>query len=71
MLYEVITFYNVYDNIRTIDLGTPFLTSALPPGVIFPTYVGNGLKGNTYGFELQGTWQATDTLKITAAYSLV
>jgi len=69
--FDLATFYNVYDNIRTIDSGTPYITPSLPPGVIFPTYVGNGLEGNTYGFELQGTWQATDTLKITAAYSLI
>ena len=68
--FDLATFYNVYDNLRTLEDGSPII-SLNPPSVIIPAYVGNGLEGNTYGFELQGTWQATDTLKIIAAYSLI
>ncbi len=49
---SVTTFYNRYDDLRSIDLqsSTEFL----------PLKWGNGLKGDTYGLEAWGKWQVTD-----------
>lgn len=47
---NVSSFYNVYDNIRTVEPGPP-------PGI--PVTFGNGVKGNTYGAELSFIYQAS------------
>ncbi|HEX6428630.1 MAG TPA: TonB-dependent receptor [Niastella sp.] len=43
------TFYNRYDNIRSIEPG--------PPPFNIPFALGNGVKGVSYGSELSATWQ--------------
>lgn len=67
---DLATFYNDYDNLRTIEAATP-VSTPFPPAVTIPSYLANGLEGSTYGLELQATWQATDTLKLVAAYALI
>lgn len=69
---DMATFYNDYDDIRALEPGTPYLDmSTFPPSAVYPTNIENGLEGETYGFELQGTWQASENLKIFAAYSYI
>lgn len=70
LTFDLATFYNDYDDLRTIDAASPVIT-LFPPSVTLPSSLGNGLEGNTYGLELQTTWQATDRIRITAAYSLI
>jgi iron complex outermembrane receptor protein len=45
-------FYNVYDDLRTVE-------SAAAPGFL-PLYWGNSMRGDTYGIDAWGNWQATD-----------
>ncbi len=69
---DLATFYNEYNDLRALEPGTPYLDmSTFPPSPVYPTDIENGLEGETYGFELQGTWQATDNLKIFAAYTYI
>lgn len=64
-------YYNDYHNLRTLDPGRPFPDTSVFPPLVLPIHLANSLQGNTYGFELQGTWQATNRLKISTAYTLI
>jgi iron complex outermembrane recepter protein len=69
---DLATYYNVYDNLRSFGKGTPYYEfTPSPPHLVMPEYLVNGLEGDTYGFEIQGTWQATDKLKLFAGYSWI
>jgi iron complex outermembrane receptor protein len=50
--FAVAPFYNVYDNLKTVDpnLVTGFL----------PLYWGNSLRGDTYGLDAWASWQVSD-----------
>jgi iron complex outermembrane receptor protein len=63
-------YYNDYDEIRGVRENQPFIdmTSA-PPMLVLPFVFDNSIDGRVYGFELQGTWQAAQNLRIIAAYS--
>jgi iron complex outermembrane receptor protein len=50
-------FYNRYDDLRTNDL--------TPPGT-FPGFVGNSLKGETYGAEIWGDYAVRDWWRLSA-----
>jgi iron complex outermembrane receptor protein len=56
-------FYNVYDDIRSAEPGPP------PYGI--PITFGNGVKGNTYGFELSTTYQATGWWNLRGGYTFL
>jgi iron complex outermembrane receptor protein len=59
---DLATYYNVYDDIRSLN------PDPESPWII---YFGNSAEGNTYGFEIQATWQATRNLKVFAAYTFL
>ena len=46
--FSIATFYNSYDNLRSVEPG--------PPPLNVPFTYGNGVKGNTYGAELSATF---------------
>ena len=54
-------FYNLYDDIRSASLSP----------TIFPVVFQNGLKGETYGFELTGDYQMLDWWRLHAGYDLL
>jgi len=61
-------FYNDYDELAAIELGTPFVD----PGdgrTIVPLLFENRMQGRTYGAELLVEWQPVDTWRLTASYS--
>lgn len=51
------TFYNVYEELRSVN-------GAFPAQVI-----ANDFKGETYGVELSGNWQATDWWRLRGGYT--
>jgi iron complex outermembrane receptor protein len=53
----VSAFYNVYDNLRTIE---PISSASF-----FPLRWGNLMEGNTYGVVTWANWQATDRWRLT------
>jgi iron complex outermembrane recepter protein len=61
--FSVSAFYNVYDNLRTIepDSATVFI----------PLHWGNLMAGDTYGFELWGNYQLTDWWRLSPGFSTV
>jgi iron complex outermembrane recepter protein len=52
------SFYNDYSNLRSVDAITP--TNFV---------IGNGFKGQTWGFELSGTYQAADWWRLRGGYT--
>ncbi|HYG35907.1 MAG TPA: TonB-dependent receptor [Clostridia bacterium] len=60
LLLSVATFYNDYDDIHSIE-----------PSTISPTTLvfGSGLRGESWGVELSGTYQVTDTWRLRGGYT--
>jgi len=57
---SVSTFYNVYDELRTIELS---------PGGVLPFVIGNKMRGNAYGVEMWGTYRVNDWWRLSAGYN--
>jgi len=67
---DLATFYNVYQNLRTVEPEAPtFESTPLPPHVLIPQMFGNGMHGRTYGAELSADWSVVDRWKLTGSYS--
>ena len=67
---DVATFYNVYDNLRTYEPGTPFLeTSPAPEHLVVLFMADNKMYGETYGGELEADWRVMDWWRLRAAYT--
>jgi len=58
---SVSAFYNVYDDLRTVE---PSSSS-----VFLPLYWGNLMRGDTYGLEAWANWQATDWWRLSPGVS--
>jgi iron complex outermembrane recepter protein len=56
--FSVSAFYNVYDDLRTAELGPNF-----------PFEWGNRMAGNTYGLEVWGNYQVTDWWRLSPGLS--
>jgi iron complex outermembrane receptor protein len=56
------TFYNRYDNLRSVEPG--------PPPLNIPFTFGNGVKGNSYGGELSATWQVYKSWQLRGGYTV-
>ena len=67
---DIAAFYNNYDNLLSIEPGTPFSeTSPAPTHVVVPFFFGNGLLGNTAGFEIAPDWTPTSKWRLRGSYS--
>jgi iron complex outermembrane receptor protein len=58
--FSVSGFYNIYENLRTVEATTPF---------VIPLMVKNGMEGETYGVEAWGTYSLTDWWRLSAGVS--
>jgi iron complex outermembrane receptor protein len=58
---SISTFYNDYDDLRSIE--------RVNPSAAFPVYIGNGLTGESYGAELTADYQATEIWQLHAGYT--
>lgn len=68
---DIATFYNIYDKQRSIE-GPGAPDFATYPGVVtLPFTIGNGIDGETYGFEVANTFRAFDWWRIRANYSFL
>ncbi len=56
-------FYNVYDNLRTVE--------PLPAPGFLPLYWGNALRGDTYGVDAWGNWQVAPWWRLSPGVSWV
>jgi iron complex outermembrane receptor protein len=60
---SVSTFYNDYDDLRTVEPGPP------PAGI--PFTLGNSLRGHAYGVEPATVYQVSDRMRLRGGYSLL
>ena len=69
---DIAAFYNRYDDLTTLEPGTPFVTAQLSPGDVFlPLLFDDKMDGETYGVELASTWQPIDWLRVSLGYSFL
>ncbi len=65
---DLAAFYNVYDHLRTIELGTlQFIESPPPPHIFIPTTMDNKMDGESYGLEIAANLQPADWWNLQAA----
>ncbi|NOQ36488.1 MAG: TonB-dependent receptor [Methylococcaceae bacterium] len=64
---DVSLFYNLYDRLRSLELGT------IIPGNpnVFPLVIDNKLRSEVYGAEIALSWQVMDSWRLHGAYSYV
>ncbi|MDF3056401.1 MAG: TonB-dependent receptor [Rariglobus sp.] len=63
LLVSLSTFYNHYDDLRSLSLS--------PAPFFFPLYFDNNLEGETYGFELTTTYEVMKGWRLHAGYTLL
>jgi iron complex outermembrane receptor protein len=66
--WDLATFVNVYEDLQSARLGTPFIEDG---NVIVPLVLNNGLRGQTYGVELAGQWTMSEAWRFSASYSFL
>ncbi|MFC1850521.1 TonB-dependent receptor plug domain-containing protein [candidate division CSSED10-310 bacterium] len=70
LLFDVAAFYNIYDNLVSIEEGEPHLdTYDSIDYIAIPYEMQNKLNAITYGGEIVCDWQAAKWLRMQAAYS--
>jgi iron complex outermembrane recepter protein len=63
-------FYNFYDDLRSIEPGTPFLETTPAPGqLVSPLFLDNELRGRSYGVELAANFQAAPGWRLSFNFS--
>ena len=67
---DLATFYNVYENLRSGEFGTPIFEFE-PPPPHFNLILGNRLCGETYGTELAANWQLTEWWRWSLSYTFL
>jgi len=68
--FDIASFYNVYDHLRSAEPGSPSVeASPPPPHLLFPLMVSNQVKGKTYGVEVAADWRPLEWWRIQASYS--
>ncbi len=67
--FDVALFYNVYDDLYTLEQSSPSFRATPDPQLIFAQRADNNMDGETYGVEIAVNYQATDTLRIFAGYT--
>jgi iron complex outermembrane receptor protein len=69
---DIATFYNIYDDLRTIEPkpAKSFVEAdPAPPHVVIPIEIGNGLRADTYGVEIAADWRPFDFWKLRSGYT--
>ena len=68
--FDFTTFYNDYDNLLSVEQGTPFLElTPLPPHLMFPLYFRNTLTDDNYGAEIAMDWRPVEKWRLQLVYS--
>ncbi len=63
--YDITVFYNDYKKLRTFEPVAPFGIFSIP------LQTDNRARGEALGLEVQGTWQVSDTWRLSPGYSLL
>ena len=68
---DVSTFYDHYNDLQTLEPGTPFPSSDPVPHIVVPTFYANGMHGTGYGGEISLAWKPISRWKLDAGYSFL
>jgi iron complex outermembrane receptor protein len=66
---DLATFFSIYHDLASYDLGAPFFETGPPAALVVPMQLGNGAAGHTYGIELATNWSLTRKWRLTGNYS--
>jgi iron complex outermembrane receptor protein len=66
---DLTTFYNSYDDLRSVETGMPFIDSDPSTHLVIPLVYQNGLSGETNGIEAAAIWKATSIWKLIGGYT--
>jgi iron complex outermembrane recepter protein len=66
---DVATFFSVYHDLMTMDIGAPFLETGPPQVLVVPMQFGNNAAGHTYGIEMATNWSLTQKWRLIGNYS--
>jgi iron complex outermembrane receptor protein len=67
---DLAAFYNIYDNYRSLEPGTPFMEfDPAPPHLVIPLVIDNKLDAETHGIEALLTWQPVVFWRLSASYA--
>jgi iron complex outermembrane receptor protein len=65
-------FYNRYRDVASVEPGaTGIETNPEPTHLLVPSYLGNGLHGETHGIELFANWKVTSFWSMSPGYSFI
>jgi iron complex outermembrane recepter protein len=69
---DATAFYNDYDNLVSVEPGTPFLETEPPPlHLVVPNVLSNLSNGETHGVELSGNWKVAKHWTLSPGYSFL
>lgn len=69
--WDIATYYNVYRQLRTFSVGTPYLEPIPnPTRRIVPLTLNNADYGDTYGMELTGNYALSERWRLYAQYTM-
>lgn len=69
---DIALFRNYYDDLRSIELGIPFIEFfPLPPHLSLPFYSDNNMSADTYGAEISVDWRPKDWWRVVLAYTFL
>lgn len=66
---DVTAFYNLYDKLRTLELGTPHLVTSPVPHIEVPLIWDNKMSARSCGLEIAANWQPKDNWRLALAYT--
>lgn len=67
---DLAAFYNVYDNLRTLEAGSSFVESEPgPPHLVLPFRTDNRMQGYTYGLETAVSWRPIEGWLLRGAHT--
>ena len=68
--FDFAAYYNDYDNLETVEPGTPFFESSPPPPhTVFPVTYQNFMLGETHGLEVAASWNVTHRWSLKSGYA--
>jgi len=68
LILDVTGFFNDYEEIQAAERTANI---AMPGYTIWPNMMGNNMHGETYGFEMAATYQATQNWRLNAGYTFL
>lgn len=72
LFVDLATFYNIYDQLLTVEPGLPFLVdSPDSPYLLAPAIVDNRMGGRTYGAELAVDFRPLEGFRLRSGYTLL